>query len=159
MSQRIKFENILLGFGNRLLDVKNNKENPTLGELIDEPTTAILKLVSNTTLRQFVYTHDEKPDDFILSLSGGYINEEGHIYNQQKGAESTFAVGMPVYTEQGELIGNLSIGLFKSLNYAEKTQDGLDIPVYYWKVDGYEGKRQGIKTYYQVKSPQERKED
>lgn len=149
---RIKLENILLEFGNRLLDVANNKENPTLGELIDEPANAIDKLVTNATIRKFVNTHDDKPSDFTLSLSAGYIDEEGHICNQQHGAEDTFAVGMPIYTEQNELIGNLSIGLFKNLNYAEKTEDGLDIPVYFWKVDGYSGKRQTVKTYFQSRS-------
>ena len=56
---------------------------------------------------------------------------------------------MPIYDEQDNLIGNLSIGLFKNLDYAEKTADGQDIPVYFWKVDGYKGERKNIKTYFQ----------
>lgn len=146
---KIKIENIVLEFGNRLLGLANSKENPTLGKLIDKPVKAIQKHVSNTTIKEFVYTHSDKPDEFTLGLSAGYIDEEGHICQQQMGAESTFAVGMPVYDEQYHTIGCLSIGLFKSLDYAEKTSDGLDIPVYFWKVEGYEGKRQNIKTYYQ----------
>lgn len=38
----IWLENILLEFGNRMLDVANNKENPTIGELIDRPKEQIL---------------------------------------------------------------------------------------------------------------------
>jgi hypothetical protein len=156
----IRIENILLKFGNRLLETASGKGNPTLGELIDEPTADIVKYVTNTTVKCFVYTHEEKYSDFLLGLSAGYIDEEGRICNQQKGAEDTLAIGMPIYTEQYELIGNLSIGLWEHLDYAERTSDGQEIPVYHWKVDGYKGKRQNVKTYYQklatTPTPQER---
>ena len=35
--------NVLLEFANRLLDVKNGKENPTLGELIDTPKAQLIE--------------------------------------------------------------------------------------------------------------------
>lgn len=147
---RIKLENILLTFGNRLLEVAGNKDNPTLGELIDTPADEIEKHVTNTTIKQFVRTHDDKYSDFILGLDAGYIDGEGHICQAQHGIQDTFAVGMPVYDTQEKLIGNLSIGLFEHLDYAERASNGMEIPVYYWRVDGYEGERQNIKTYHQV---------
>jgi len=41
-----ELENILLAFGNRLLDVANGRENPTLGELIDTPRNEIKALIA-----------------------------------------------------------------------------------------------------------------
>ena len=101
------------------------------------------------TIKVFVFTHNDKPNEFTLGLSSGYIDERGHITNQQKGAEDTFAIGMPVYDDEDNFVGHLSIGLFENLNWSDRTSDGQEMPVYYWKVDGYKGKRQGIKTYYQ----------
>lgn len=40
-----EIEKILMEYGNRLLDVKNGRENPTLGELIEKPTLALKKLI------------------------------------------------------------------------------------------------------------------
>lgn len=40
-----ELENILLTFANRVLDVRNGSDNPTLGELVDTPTQAILSLI------------------------------------------------------------------------------------------------------------------
>lgn len=100
---------------------------------------------------RFVDSHKNKYDDFTLSLSAGYIDDDGIISNQQKGIEDTFSIGMPVYSVSGEELGRLSIGLYKNLNYSEETEGGLNIPVMFWRIDGYRGKSQKIKTYHQIK--------
>ena len=104
------------------------------------------------TIKRFVDDCDTKYDDFTLSLSAGYIDEEGAICNEQMGAKDTFSIGMPVYAEDGNEIGRLSIGLLRNLNYYSRTEDALKIPVEYWRVDGYTGDVQNIKTYHQVRA-------
>ena len=42
-----KLELILLRFANDVLDVKEGKTNPTMGELIDKPTKEIIKLLED----------------------------------------------------------------------------------------------------------------
>ncbi len=42
-----KIELILLKFANDVLDVKEGKTNPTMGELIDKPTKEIIKLLED----------------------------------------------------------------------------------------------------------------
>jgi hypothetical protein len=44
MIDATKLELILLKFANRVLDVKNGKENPTLGELVNVPLNEIMAL-------------------------------------------------------------------------------------------------------------------
>ena len=103
-------------------------------------------------INRFVKTHTDKHSAFTLSLSAGYVNEGGVICREQYGAKDTFAVGMPVYSESGEELGRLSIGLWKHLDYSSRTNDGLEIPVEHWRIDGYKGKSQPIKTYFQHKA-------
>jgi hypothetical protein len=100
------------------------------------------------TIKQFI---DEYKKDYseLLKYFAGEICENGEITNQQKGAEETFSVGMPVYDIDGKELGRLSIGLFSNLNYHT---EGIIIPVETWKVDNYKGKRQKIKTFYQQNS-------
>lgn len=43
----VDLETILLKYGNRVLDVRNGKENPTLGELIDTPAQELEALVQS----------------------------------------------------------------------------------------------------------------
>ena len=87
--------------------------------------------------------------DFDLSLRAGYIDEDGCICNAQVGALKTFSVGMPIYGDDDVEIGRLSIGLFKNLNWSNDKID-LEIPVDFWKVEGYKGKRQNVRTYHQL---------
>ena len=91
---------------------------------------------------------DEYKKDYseALKYDAGEVCEDGDITNQQKGAEETFSVGMPVYSVNGEELGRLSIGLFTDLDYST---DGIKIPVETWRINGYKGKRQRIKTFYQ----------
>jgi hypothetical protein len=60
----IWLENILLEFGNRMLDVANNKENPTIGELIDRPKEQILnhlKEIKNGDITCFTSKYQTTP--------------------------------------------------------------------------------------------------
>lgn len=60
----IEVQNILLEFGNRLLDVANNKENPTLGELIDTPAQAIHTYYTNLFLEMLnIGSKFREPED------------------------------------------------------------------------------------------------
>jgi len=128
----------------------------------DEHSPAFKKTLGNIkkktgSIKRFVDDCNTEYPEFNLSLSGGYIDEEGIICNAQYGALDTFSIGMPIYTEDGEEIGRLSIGLFKNLDYAKKAGE-LDIPVEYWLVNDYSGKRQSIKTYWQITTPPNNKE-
>lgn len=102
-------------------------------------------------LRNFIGCYDLMPSDFILGLDAGGINTDGIISGSQVGALETFAVGMPIYSLKGEYLGRLSVGLYDRLNYTERTEEGIEIPVEYWKVEGYKGEWQKILTYYQAK--------
>jgi len=100
-------------------------------------------------IKLFLEEYKTKYDKKTLAYKAGEICEDGDITNQQVGAEETFAIGMPVYDKEGKELGKLSIGLFENLNYNTPDLD-FNIPVYTWRVEGYKGKRQTIKTYYQI---------
>jgi len=100
-------------------------------------------------IKLFLEEYKTKYDEKTLAYKSGEICEDGDITNQQAGAEETFAIGMPVYDKEGKELGKLSIGLFENLNYNTPDLD-FKIPVYTWRVEGYKGKRQTIKTYYQL---------
>ena len=102
-------------------------------------------------LRNFIGCYDLMPSDFILGLDAGHINTDGTIGGMQQGALETFAVGMPIYSLKGEYLGRLSVGLYDNLNYTERTEEGIKIPVEDWKIEGYKGEYQKILTYYQAK--------
>jgi hypothetical protein len=48
MKDDIQLELILLEFANRVLDVRNGNENPTLGNMIDVPKQAISNYIDST---------------------------------------------------------------------------------------------------------------
>jgi hypothetical protein len=56
----IWLENILLEYGNRILDVANNKENPTIGELIDRPKKQILERLDKAIGKNISWTLKER---------------------------------------------------------------------------------------------------
>lgn len=62
----------------------------------------------------------------VCEINGGF----GICYNEY-GAEETFAVGMPVYDKDNNLMGYLGIGLYDGLTYG-----GTDmvIPCEYWQI-------------------------
>lgn len=101
-------------------------------------------------IKLFINEYNTKYNDKTLSYRAGEICEDGDITNQQAGAEETFSIGMPVYDSDNKEIGRLSIGLFDNLNYSADLD--IPIPVNTWRIDKYKGKRQIIKTFYQVRN-------
>ena len=75
--------------------------------------------------------------DKYLEYNAGVILENGRISNQQAGAEASFFVGMPIYDLENNKLGILS---------SVCDEDGW----YFWQILNYKGKRQEIKTYWQV---------
>lgn len=75
--------------------------------------------------------------DNYTKYFAGWVLENGKINNQEKGAESTFFVGLPIYDYNYCHLGVLSYVC---------DQNGH----YWWKILGYYGKEQRIKTYWQV---------
>lgn len=106
------------------------------------------------TIKRFVddCKRRKKHSDFILSLSAGRVTSDGIVTGQQRGAEDTFSLGMPIYDEAGSFLGKLELGLFDNLNYSSKTKEGLDIPVEKWMIHGYSGESKKLKTYWQVRA-------
>ena len=76
-------------------------------------------------------------DDYLKYYTG-VVFDDGRIGNQQAGAETTFFVGMPVYDLENNKLG------FLSYVYDESDE------CYWWKILGYKGERQEIKTYWQM---------
>lgn len=101
-------------------------------------------------IKLFISEYKTRYDEETLQYKAGEVCEDGDITNQQKGAEDTFAIGMPVYDTGGNELGRLSVGLFDNLDYSTPDLD-IEIPVYTWRIDGYRGERKIIKTYYQIK--------
>lgn len=62
----------------------------------------------------------------VYEINGGF-----GISSNELGAEETFAVGMPIYDKDNNLMGYLGIGLYESLNYG-----GTDVrvPCDYWQI-------------------------
>jgi hypothetical protein len=101
-------------------------------------------------IKLFINEYKTKYDNKTLSYYAGEICQDGDITNQQRGAEETFCIGMPIFDEEGNELGKLSIGLFEDLNYSVLDME-IKIPVETWRVDGYKSDvRKRIKTYYQV---------
>lgn len=77
-----EIDNILLDFGNRLLDVANGKENPTMGELIETPKCQIENFYRNKIPEKRVHGSTHNPD-YPLERNYGspcYCNKDP--YNQ-----------------------------------------------------------------------------
>ena len=83
-------------------------------------------------------------DDY-LKYYAGVVFDDGKIGNQQLGAERTFFVGMPIYDLENNKLGVLS--------YVYDEDDKS----YWWKILGYKGESQKIKTYWQVLKEREPK--
>ena len=76
-------------------------------------------------------------DDYLKYYTG-VVFDDGKIGNQQAGAERTFFVGLPIYDLENNKLG------FLSYVYDENDE------CYWWKILNYKGKRQEVKTYWQV---------
>ncbi len=84
-------------------------------------------------------------------FSNGFIDSDGNICYEQKGAEDTFSIGMPVYSLDGVLLGRLTRGFYRHLDYTTKDGMGNNIPVPTWRVDGFKGEGStDYKTYWQM---------
>ena len=79
-------EKILIEFANKVLDVRNGKGNPTLGELVDEPEQALTTYIDSVV--EQVIGKDE-PADTDYGQCGDANNllrqEQRHRYEQMKG--------------------------------------------------------------------------
>lgn len=63
----IRLENIFLEYGIRLLDVANNNENPTFGELIDKPIAGI-KAIMLELLAPYDYSEFDEVTSAIADI-------------------------------------------------------------------------------------------
>lgn len=98
------------------------------------------RFVVDASLNNNFYAVKDYPhlfDDY-LKYHAGVVFDDGKIGNQQAGAERTFFVGMPVYDLENNKLGVLS--------YIYDENDEC----YWWKILGYKGKRQEIKTHWQM---------
>ena len=76
--------------------------------------------------------------DKYLKCDAGIVLENGCIDRYKMGALRTFFVGLPIYDLENNKIGVLS--------YVYDDENDW----YWWKILNYKGKRQEIKTYWQV---------
>lgn len=76
--------------------------------------------------------------DQYLECDAGIVLEDGCIDRYKMGALRTFFVGLPIYDLENNELGRLSY-VYDDVN-----------DWYWWKILGYKGKRQEIKTYWQM---------
>ena len=76
--------------------------------------------------------------DHDLECDAGIVIEDGCIDRYKMGALRTFFVGLPIYDLENNKLGVLS--------YVYDDENDW----YWWKILNYKGKRQGIKTHWQV---------
>lgn len=118
------------------------------------------KVKQRQVLPVFVQEIDRQFSDFQLGLSAGVVypeskdifghTEQGQIGFEKMGAQDTFAIGMPMFSQEGEYLGRLGIGFYKDLPWFQRDGRGKEIPAHYWKIEGYKGdKSQQPLTYYQ----------
>jgi len=64
-----ELETILVKFANRVLDVRNGKDNPTLGELVNEPKQAILShYIAKSEVEEIIGKNEEVDNRLIKQL-------------------------------------------------------------------------------------------
>ena len=76
--------------------------------------------------------------DQYLECDAGIVLEDGCIDRYKMGALRTFFVGLPIYDLENNKLGSLS--------YVYDDENDW----YWWKILGYKGERQPIKTYWQM---------
>lgn len=123
---------------------------------ITEVFEAVKGIKRHNVIPVFVHEVDRKFDNLILGCKAGKVypksseTEAGQIGYETIGAQETFAIGMPMFSQEGKFLGRLGIGFYDGLNWAQKDGMGKDIPVHYWKIEGYnESVTQEPLTYYQ----------
>lgn len=98
---------------------------------------ALLSIRSSPNDFEVVKDYPHLFDEF-LKCDAGMLSEDGRIIYHKLGAESTFFVGLPIYDLENNKLGALS--------YVYDNENDW----YWWKILGYKGERQQIKTYWQV---------
>lgn len=98
---------------------------------------------SKPRLPIFTFEKDIDIDESTLELNAGYVDKDGVICNYQAGIGNTFSIGMPMYDENGTMLGRLCIGLFYNLSYDDGT------PCHYWHIKDYQGEQIKVLTYHQ----------
>jgi hypothetical protein len=94
-----------------------------------------------------------------LKYKAGHIVVSGKdfiIAESQGGAEETFSIGQPVYSNGGMLLGYLGLTMYDNLNYSNSTSE-LKLPVERWCVclpTKYCTAGLYVKTYWQKKAGQ-----
>lgn len=66
--------------------------------------------------------------------NAGTVYEENDGFGigySEMGAEKTFAIGMPIYDKDNNLMGYLGIGLYDALDYSETD---VRVPCEYWQI-------------------------
>lgn len=118
------------------------------------------KVQQHIVLPIFVHEINREISDFQLGLSAGKVYPriqegfdniaQGQIGFETVGAQETFAIGMPMFSQNGEYLGRLGIGFYDNLPWAKRDGRGEEIPCHYWKIEGYQGSEtQEPLTYYQ----------
>ena len=121
------------GFKNTGLIILNDNERE-LFKALKSRFTVYASLDNNfSAVKDYPHLFDD-----YLKYYTGVVFDDGKIGNQQAGAERTFFVGLPIYDLENNKIGVLS--------YVYDENDEC----YWWKILGYKGERQEIKTYWQV---------
>lgn len=135
-------------------------ERDARNKVIDEILDHIRGMKHKEVLRIFVNEVDRELSEKDLQYTAGRVyseyrsglgleTEQGQIGYEQVGAQETFAIGMPMFSQEGEYIGRLGIGFYDCLPWAKRDGRDKEIPVHFWKIEGYKGKGESPLTYYQ----------
>lgn len=85
-------------------------------------------------IKLFIESYSISESD--LKYNAGSVHQYGSkfiVSYEQRGASDTFAIGMPVYDKDNNLMGYLGIGLYNNLDYSSR-YNGESIPVYHWEI-------------------------
>lgn len=86
-------------------------------------------------IKRFIDTYKDENVETKYDSGRIWVSDGRYLINgAMVGAEETFSVGQPVFNEEGDLLGYLSLYLLTNLDYATDGFDGR-IPVEVWKVE------------------------
>ena len=119
------------GFKNTGPIVLNDNERELYQAL--KAKCGIYSSISFENIKNHSYMFDE-----YLKCDAGIVLEDGCIDRYKMGALRTFFVGLPIYDLENNKIGVLS--------YVYDDENDW----YWWKILNYKGKRQKIKTHWQM---------
>ena len=119
------------GFKNTGPIVLNDNERELYQAL--KAKCGIYSSISFKDIKNYSYMFDQ-----YLECDAGIVLEDGCIDRYKMGALRTFFVGLPIYDLENNKIGVLS--------YVYDDENDW----YWWKILNYKGKRQKIKTHWQM---------